>query len=241
MISTGHAALELAPDIYISHYPAHEVDHSPEEFARLLRATPENDVTGRFQPSYAFELADWCPADAHVAFHTYDAAKLRAHWDAYRADDTYNLTNRNCSVTVAAGARGGARGHARQRRGVGALLRPDGRSRPVDRGAAAGARRVGDLDARPGARLRARAARDRRAAAEPVAPAAAAGPAAPAAPARRHGEAAGMTAPAAAPAAGGHLLSLAAVIATAAVFGLTYSSSAALIALDLAERGARNP
>ena len=47
-----------------------------------------------------------------------------------------------------------------------------------------------------------------------------------------------MTAPAAAPAAGGHLLSLAAVIATAAVFGLTYSLSAALIALDLAERGA---
>jgi MFS family permease len=49
-----------------------------------------------------------------------------------------------------------------------------------------------------------------------------------------------MTAPAApAPAAGGYLLSLAAVIATAAVFGLTYSLSAALIALDLAERGAR--
>ena len=47
-----------------------------------------------------------------------------------------------------------------------------------------------------------------------------------------------MTAPAAAPAARGHLLSLAAVIATAAVFGLTYSLSAALIALDLAERGA---
>jgi MFS family permease len=37
----------------------------------------------------------------------------------------------------------------------------------------------------------------------------------------------------------GHLLSLAAVIATAAVFGLTYSLSASLIALDLAERGAR--
>jgi MFS family permease len=46
-----------------------------------------------------------------------------------------------------------------------------------------------------------------------------------------------MTAPAAAPAAGGPLLSLAAVIATAAIFGLTYSLSAALIALDLAARG----
>lgn len=35
----------------------------------------------------------------------------------------------------------------------------------------------------------------------------------------------------------GHLLSRAAVIATAMIFGLTYSLSAALIALDLAERG----
>jgi MFS family permease len=46
-----------------------------------------------------------------------------------------------------------------------------------------------------------------------------------------------MTAPAAAPAARGRFRSLAAVIATAAIFGLTYSLSAALIALDLAERG----
>jgi uncharacterized membrane protein HdeD (DUF308 family) len=102
MISTGHAALELPPDLYISHYPVLDLDHSPEEFARLFRATPDNNVKGHFQPSYAFESADWCPADAHVYFHMYDAARLRAHWEAYRADDTYNLTNRNCSVAVAA-------------------------------------------------------------------------------------------------------------------------------------------
>lgn len=101
MISTGHAALELAPDIYVSHYPAIETDHAPEEFARLLRATADNDVKGHFQPSYAFESGDRCPADANVELHTYDPAKLRTHWDAYRADDTYNLTNRNCSVAVA--------------------------------------------------------------------------------------------------------------------------------------------
>ena len=101
MISTGHAALELAPDVYISHYPALDLDHSPEEFARLFRATPDNNVKGHFQPSYAFESADWCPADANVEFHTYDPARLRAHWEAYRADDIYNLTNRNCSITVA--------------------------------------------------------------------------------------------------------------------------------------------
>jgi hypothetical protein len=101
MISTGHAALELPPDLYISHYPALDLDHSPDEFARSLRATADNDVKGLFQPSYAFESADWCPADAQVAFHSYDEARLRAHWEAYRADDTYNLTDRNCSVAVA--------------------------------------------------------------------------------------------------------------------------------------------
>jgi uncharacterized membrane protein HdeD (DUF308 family) len=101
MISTGHAALELAPDVYISHYPALDIDHSPEEFARSLRATADNNVKGHFQPSYAFESADWCPADAEVEFHTYDAVRLRSHWEAYRADDTYNLTNRNCSITIA--------------------------------------------------------------------------------------------------------------------------------------------
>jgi MFS family permease len=47
-----------------------------------------------------------------------------------------------------------------------------------------------------------------------------------------------MTTPAVAPPAGRVLVSLAAVIATAAIFGLTYSLSATLIALDLAERGA---
>jgi uncharacterized membrane protein HdeD (DUF308 family) len=101
LISTGHAALQLATDVYISHYPAIETDHAPDEFARLLRATADNNVKGHFQRSYTIESADWCPADANVEFHTYDAAKLRAHWDAYRADDTYNLTNRNCSVAVA--------------------------------------------------------------------------------------------------------------------------------------------
>jgi hypothetical protein len=101
MISTGHSSLELLPDIYISHYPLLEIDHSPEDFVHSLRATADNDVPGKFQPSYAIESTDWCPSDAQVEFHTYDANRLRAHWEAYRRDPTYNLTNRNCSVTVA--------------------------------------------------------------------------------------------------------------------------------------------
>jgi uncharacterized membrane protein HdeD (DUF308 family) len=102
VISTGHAALEVRPDLYISHYPAEEIDHSPGDFRQLLRATRDNDVAGRFQPSYAIESAGWCPSTAQVAFAHYNAARLRAFWGAYSQDDTYNLTNRNCSSTVAA-------------------------------------------------------------------------------------------------------------------------------------------
>lgn len=101
-ISTGHASLELKPDLYISHYPAEEIEHPPEEFARLLRATSENDVKGRFQPSYAYECANWCEADQKVEFTRFDARRLMAFWAGYRQVDTYNLTDRNCSVVVAA-------------------------------------------------------------------------------------------------------------------------------------------
>jgi uncharacterized membrane protein HdeD (DUF308 family) len=100
-ISTGHAALELAPDLYISHYPAVEIDRSPGEFTRVLRATAENDVPGRFLPSYAAEAAGWCEATDRVAFRNCDARRLRGFWAAYRRDSTYNLTSRNCSSAVA--------------------------------------------------------------------------------------------------------------------------------------------
>lgn len=101
VISTGHAALELAPDLYISHYPDKEIDHSPDDFRTLLRASAENNVRGRFQPSYALESAGWCPSTAQVQFDRYDNARLRAFWKVYSLDNTYNLTNRNCSSTVA--------------------------------------------------------------------------------------------------------------------------------------------
>jgi uncharacterized membrane protein HdeD (DUF308 family) len=102
VISTGHAALEVAPDLYISHYPANEIDHSPTDFRHLLRATTDNDVAGRFQPSYAIESSGWCNSTARVQFERYDAARLRSFWGVYSEDKTYNLTNRNCSSTVAA-------------------------------------------------------------------------------------------------------------------------------------------
>ncbi|MBU9185951.1 DUF308 domain-containing protein [Burkholderia multivorans] len=100
-ISTGHAALESPEGVYISLYPAAEIDRSPSEFGRILRATRENDVVGVFQPDYATESNAWCPSTVRVRIRNYDPAKLRAFWERYRADTTYNLTHRNCSSSVA--------------------------------------------------------------------------------------------------------------------------------------------
>ncbi len=122
VISTGHAALEVAPDLYISHYPAQEIDHSPDDFRRLLRATRDNDVPGLFQPSYAVESAAWCPCTAQVAFERYNGARLRAFWALYRQDNTYNLTNRNCSSTVAAALESALEGTLGQHPSFGAFL-----------------------------------------------------------------------------------------------------------------------
>ncbi|MBC2884353.1 protease [Ochrobactrum sp. CM-21-5] len=101
VISTGHAALEMGPDLYISHYPAVEIDRSPDEFTRTLRATADNNVPGRFLPSYREEAADWCPSTVQVLVKNIDASRLDAFWKQYSADKTYNLTNRNCSSAVA--------------------------------------------------------------------------------------------------------------------------------------------
>lgn len=100
-ISTGHAALELAPNVYISHYPAEEIDRSPDEFGRVLRAGVENDIAGRFLPGYAEEAAGWCEATEHIRFTRIDRVRVRHFWRAYRSDSAYNLTSRNCSTAVA--------------------------------------------------------------------------------------------------------------------------------------------
>lgn len=100
VISTGHAALESPEGVYVSLYPAQEIDRSPEQFGALLRATAENDVPGVFQPDYVTEARAWCPSTTQVRIRNYDAAKLQAFWDVYRQDATYNLTHRNCSSSV---------------------------------------------------------------------------------------------------------------------------------------------
>ncbi len=100
-IATGHAALEMPPGLYISHYRAEEQDRSSAEFRRALHAGRQNDVAGRFLPSYRGEVEEWCPSTVQVVFRQFSPDRLRRFWVAYRRDSTYNLTNRNCSVVVA--------------------------------------------------------------------------------------------------------------------------------------------
>ena len=99
-ISTGHAALALAPDVYISHYPLNDISHSVQDFRQLLHAGEQNNVDGRFLPDLAGEIAAWCPPDKKIQFYRYNPVALRAFWLRYRQDATYNLTRRNCSTTV---------------------------------------------------------------------------------------------------------------------------------------------
>ncbi|WP_428376949.1 HdeD family acid-resistance protein [Lichenicoccus sp.] len=101
VISTGHAALSISPDIYVSLCPAEDMDHAPDEFGRLLRASAENDVPGRFRSSFAEECTGWRGPDREVPFTRYNAAALRAFLAIYRETPVYNLTSRNCSSTVA--------------------------------------------------------------------------------------------------------------------------------------------
>lgn len=101
VISTGHAALELSPDIYISLYPESDIDRSPSEFLNILKATQDNNVPGVFQPDYATEAANWCESDRKVYFNQYNGMALLRYWKGYRMTTTYNLTYRNCSSSVA--------------------------------------------------------------------------------------------------------------------------------------------
>ncbi|MBP1132528.1 uncharacterized membrane protein HdeD (DUF308 family) [Serratia sp. PL17] len=103
VISTGHAALESPEGVYISLYPAEDLDRSPDQFSRLLRATTDNDVPGVFQPDYATEANKWCHSTIKVRIRNYDAQSLQIFWDAYQRDATYNLTHRNCSSSVSRG------------------------------------------------------------------------------------------------------------------------------------------
>lgn len=101
VVSTGHSAISLPPDIYISLFPADDIDRTSTEFTRLLRATPENDVPAAYHPSLEDECKNWRQPDREVVFHRFNSAALHAFLARYKAQPVYNLTSRNCSSTVA--------------------------------------------------------------------------------------------------------------------------------------------
>lgn len=125
VISTGHAALGCPPDLYVSHYPATEIDRSTGDFAAMLRATVSNNVPGKFQPSYAEEAAGWCESNAEVRFEHYDHQRLHAFWNRYSKDTTYNLTNRNCSSSVAHCLEAALEGSSATRGFLRTMINPD--------------------------------------------------------------------------------------------------------------------
>ncbi|WP_168394257.1 hypothetical protein [Erwinia amylovora] len=116
-ISTGHTALELPGQLYISHYPLADIDRDFSNFRAVLRGGEEYDVAGCFLSSLQQEIDDWCIPDRRLTLRHYNAEALRNYWQVYCTDTRYNLTSRNCSTTViqaldvaiegALGARGG--------------------------------------------------------------------------------------------------------------------------------------
>ena len=102
--ATGHSALEVKPDLYISHYPSEELA-IPENMNKLSSLQKLADTTqkGEFHDSYEGDVEWWCAADVKLEFPRYSYRRLLAFWLGYSQDSTYHLTNRNCSVIAAAG------------------------------------------------------------------------------------------------------------------------------------------
>ncbi|SFN04866.1 Uncharacterized membrane protein HdeD, DUF308 family [Izhakiella capsodis] len=123
VISTGHTALEVPGHLYISLYPAEDIDRSPSEFLRTLKATHENDVVGRFLPDYATESSEWCDSVRKIIFKNFSMEKLNTFWASYRQRETYNLTYRNCSSSVAYALEAALDGVLSKNKGFGHLLK----------------------------------------------------------------------------------------------------------------------
>ena len=100
-ISTGHAAIELGSELYMSLYPNDEIDRSPKEFIRTLKATPENNVLGRYLSDYQSEVSEWCESNIKINFTKYNEQTLKLFWENNHQNPIYNLTSNNCSSNTA--------------------------------------------------------------------------------------------------------------------------------------------
>jgi uncharacterized membrane protein HdeD (DUF308 family) len=97
--SVGHAALEMNPDVYISHS-----DGDPTAFERseeVWETLRSKNVPGVFYPSFEEEIKTYVQPSVTIRFRNFNAEQLRTFWALYRSVTDYNFTNRNCSVAVA--------------------------------------------------------------------------------------------------------------------------------------------
>jgi hypothetical protein len=97
--TVGHSALEMDPDVYISHCDG---DPTPFDAADdVWKTLRSQDVKGEFLPSFPEELATYMDPSVTIRFRHFNQDQLRTFWAVYRQVTTYNFTNRNCSVAVA--------------------------------------------------------------------------------------------------------------------------------------------
>jgi uncharacterized membrane protein HdeD (DUF308 family) len=98
--TVGHSALEMSPELYISHCDGDPVafEVSNNEVLETLRS---KDVPGIFLPSFEEEIKTYVQPSATIRFRNFSAERLRTFWALYRSVTAYNFTNRNCSVAVA--------------------------------------------------------------------------------------------------------------------------------------------
>lgn len=97
--AVGHSAMQMAPDVYISHCDGNpDAFDSTDEVWRTLRS---RDVPGVFLPTFEEEVGHYMAPSATMRFRRFSASQLRHFWAAYRVVTDYNFTNRNCSVAVA--------------------------------------------------------------------------------------------------------------------------------------------
>ncbi len=97
--AVGHSALQMTPDLYISHCDGDPTSfNSSDEVWQTLRS---KDVPGVFLPSFEEEIQTYVLPSATIRFRNFNAGQLRTFWAIYSRVTSYNFTNRNCSVAVA--------------------------------------------------------------------------------------------------------------------------------------------
>ncbi len=98
-ITVGHAAMEMTPDVYMSH-----CDGDPggyEDSSEAWRELRSKDGHGVFLPSFEEEIEHYLQPSLTLRFRNFSEEQVRTFWHMYRQITIYNLTNRNCSVVVA--------------------------------------------------------------------------------------------------------------------------------------------